>query len=63
MPPIPREGRPAISPLPPLGRARQVAEALSGYIDAASLGPGDRLPAERELMAGAWRSAARPSAR
>jgi DNA-binding FadR family transcriptional regulator len=36
--------------LPPLGRARQVADALSGYIEAARLGPGDRLPPERELM-------------
>ena len=45
--------RPSISPLPPLGRARQVAEALSSYIEAARLGPGDRLPTERELMAGA----------
>ena len=48
--PVPHGGRPAISPLPPLGRVRQVAEALSGYIDAASLGPGDRLPPERQLM-------------
>lgn len=37
--------------LPPLGRARQVAEALSRYIDEARLEIGDRLPAERELMA------------
>ena len=42
--------RPSIPPLPPLGRARQVAEALSIYIEAAQLGPGDRLPTERELM-------------
>ena len=44
-----------IPALPPLGRARQVAEALSAHIDRARLGPGDRLPAERELMAGARR--------
>jgi DNA-binding FadR family transcriptional regulator len=44
------DGRPALPILPPLGRARQVAEALSGYIDAASLKAGDRLPPERELM-------------
>jgi DNA-binding FadR family transcriptional regulator len=37
--------------LPPLGRARRVAEALSGFIDEADLQVGDRLPAERELMA------------
>ena len=42
--------RPSMLPLPPLGRARQVAEALSIYIEAAQLGPGDRLPTERELM-------------
>jgi GntR family transcriptional regulator, transcriptional repressor for pyruvate dehydrogenase complex len=42
--------RPSIPPLPPLGRARQVAEALSSYIEAARLGPGDRLPTGRELM-------------
>ena len=40
-----------LDPLPPVRRARQVAEALSSYIDAAGLGVGDRLPAERELMA------------
>ncbi|MCB1376059.1 MAG: GntR family transcriptional regulator, partial [Rhodobacteraceae bacterium] len=37
--------------MPPLGRARQVAEALSRYIDEAGLEAGDRLPSERELMA------------
>jgi DNA-binding FadR family transcriptional regulator len=42
--------RPPIPPLPPLRRARQVAAALSSYIEAARLGPGDRLPTERELM-------------
>ena len=43
--------RPQIAPLPPIDRARQVTEALASYIDRASLKAGDRLPAERELMA------------
>jgi GntR family transcriptional regulator, transcriptional repressor for pyruvate dehydrogenase complex len=43
--------RPRIAPLPPIDRARQVTEALASYIDRASLKAGDRLPAERELMA------------
>lgn len=48
MPPTPY---PRIAPLPPIGRARQVADALSSFIDEARLGPGDRLPTERALMA------------
>jgi GntR family transcriptional repressor for pyruvate dehydrogenase complex len=40
-----------IAPLPPLDRAAQVIEALATYIDRARLKAGDRLPAERELMA------------
>ena len=43
--------RPRILPLPPIDRGRQVTEALATYIDQASLKAGDRLPAERELMA------------
>ncbi|MBD9371093.1 FadR family transcriptional regulator [Rhizobium sp. ARZ01] len=43
--------RAAIVPLPPMDRARQVTEALAAYIDRANLKSGDRLPAERELMA------------
>ncbi|MCF3640275.1 FadR family transcriptional regulator [Rhizobium sp. TRM95111] len=43
--------RPRIQPLPPIDRGRQVTEALAAYIDQASLKAGDRLPAERELMA------------
>ena len=43
--------RPQFVPLPPLDRAAQVIEALAAYIDRASLKAGDRLPAERELMA------------
>lgn len=45
-----RPDRPLLTALPPLGRARQVAEVLSRYIDEAQLEPGDRLPTERELM-------------
>lgn len=45
------KARPRLEALPPLRRARQVAEALSSYIDEAALEVGDRLPAERELMA------------
>jgi len=40
-----------LSPLPPADRARQVSEALVDYIAKTSLKAGDRLPAERELMA------------
>ena len=43
--------RPMIAPLPPIDRARQVTEALASYVQRASLKAGDRLPAERELMA------------
>lgn len=43
--------RPHIEPLPPIDRARQVTEALASYIDRANLKAGERLPAERELMA------------
>ena len=43
------KARPTLAALPPLGRARQVARALSDYIEAAGLGPGDRLPPERDL--------------
>ncbi len=42
--------KPAIMPLPPMDRARQVTEALATYIGQANLRAGDRLPAERELM-------------
>ncbi|QRM57497.1 FadR/GntR family transcriptional regulator [Sinorhizobium sp. BG8] len=45
------DSRPAILPLPPMDRARQVTEALATYIGQANLKAGDRLPAERELMA------------
>lgn len=45
------DAKPAILPLPPMDRARQVTEALASYIGQANLKAGDRLPAERELMA------------
>ncbi|WEX76743.1 FadR family transcriptional regulator [Sinorhizobium numidicum] len=38
-------------PLPPADRAQQVIAALADYIQGSGLQPGDRLPAERELMA------------
>ncbi|NVP56168.1 FadR/GntR family transcriptional regulator [Mycoplana rhizolycopersici] len=44
------DAKPAILPLPPMDRARQVTEALASYIGQANLKAGDRLPAERELM-------------
>lgn len=43
--------RPAIMPLPAVDRARQVTEALAQFVEQAQLKAGDRLPAERELMA------------
>lgn len=45
------DAKPAIMPLPPMDRSRQVTEALATYIGQANLKAGDRLPAERELMA------------
>lgn len=51
----------ALIPLPPIGRGRQVMEAVADYIHRAGLKPGDRLPAERELTAalGVGRSSVR----
>lgn len=43
--------RPLIAPLPALNRAGEVTAALARYIEEAHLSAGDRLPAERELMA------------
>jgi GntR family transcriptional repressor for pyruvate dehydrogenase complex len=40
-----------LMPLPRQDRARSVMNALADYIDRSGLQPGDRLPAERELMA------------
>lgn len=47
---MPPASRPRLAALPPIGRARQVTEALSHYIDEAGLGAGDRLPTERALI-------------
>ncbi|WP_425959434.1 FadR/GntR family transcriptional regulator [Rhizobium sp. ST-5] len=41
----------SLTPLPPADRGRQVSESLAAYIQQAELAAGDRLPAERELMA------------
>jgi GntR family transcriptional regulator, transcriptional repressor for pyruvate dehydrogenase complex len=41
----------SLVPLPPADRGRQVTESLAAYIQQAALVAGDRLPAERELMA------------
>lgn len=46
-----RSDRPVIRPLPVMDRARQVTDALADYVEEARLKAGDRLPAERELMA------------
>lgn len=40
-----------LAPLPPADRGRQVTESLAAYIQQSALVAGDRLPAERELMA------------
>uniref|UniRef100_A0A2A3JX54 GntR family transcriptional regulator n=2 Tax=Alloyangia mangrovi TaxID=1779329 RepID=A0A2A3JX54_9RHOB len=40
-----------LSALPPLGRSRQIMDALARYIEQRNLQPGDRLPPERELTA------------
>ena len=42
--------RATLLPLPPADRAQQVTAALADYIARSHLAPGDRLPAERELM-------------
>ncbi|WP_425467560.1 FadR/GntR family transcriptional regulator [Rhizobium glycinendophyticum] len=40
-----------LTPLPPADRGRQVTDSLADYIQQSALVAGDRLPAERELMA------------
>ncbi len=40
-----------MAPLPPVDRVRQVTDVLADFIGQANLRAGDRLPAERELMA------------
>ncbi|MBB4123172.1 FadR/GntR family transcriptional regulator [Martelella radicis] len=42
--------KPAIMPLAPVSRVRQVADAVVDYVSRSGLKPGDRIPAERELM-------------
>ena len=46
-----RSSRELMQPIPPSDRVRQVEAALSDYVERAGLKAGDRLPAERELMA------------
>lgn len=46
-----RSNRHDLAPLPTMDRTRQVVDALADYIESAELKAGDRLPAERELMA------------
>ncbi|MCA1371603.1 FadR family transcriptional regulator [Bradyrhizobium sp. BRP14] len=48
---MPQPDKATLLPLPPADRAQQVISALADYIQGAGLKPGDRLPAERELMA------------
>ncbi|AMM85912.1 FadR/GntR family transcriptional regulator [Martelella sp. AD-3] len=45
------DDKPAMMPLAPVSRVRQVADALVDYVSRSGLKPGDRIPAERELMA------------
>ncbi|HTO30040.1 MAG TPA: FadR/GntR family transcriptional regulator [Pararhizobium sp.] len=45
------DARAALAPLPPADRVQQVTAAVADYIQRSNLIPGDRLPAERELMA------------
>ncbi|GAB1583638.1 FadR/GntR family transcriptional regulator [Phyllobacterium phragmitis] len=42
--------KPDLQPLPPSDRTRAVLKALADFIERSKLKPGDRLPAERELM-------------
>lgn len=48
---MPQQDKAALVPLPPVDRVQQVIAALADYIQHSGLRPGDRLPAERELMA------------
>ena len=49
---MPRMNKPtlALKRLPTSNRAESVMSALAGYIARSKLKPGERLPAERELM-------------
>ncbi|MCA1404990.1 FadR family transcriptional regulator [Ensifer sp. IC3342] len=48
---MPQRDKATLVPLPPVDRVQQVIAALADYIQHSGLKPGDRLPAERELMA------------
>ena len=48
---MPLQDKAMLLPLPPADRAQQVISALADFIQRSGLNPGDRLPAERELMA------------
>ncbi|WP_331372000.1 FadR/GntR family transcriptional regulator [Sinorhizobium chiapasense] len=48
---MPQQDKATLVPLPPVDRVQQVIAALADYIQHSGLRPGDRLPAERELMA------------
>ncbi|OAP42978.1 GntR family transcriptional regulator [Sinorhizobium glycinis] len=48
---MPEPEKATLLPLPPVDRVQQVISALADYVQRSGLKPGDRLPAERELMA------------
>jgi DNA-binding FadR family transcriptional regulator len=48
---MPLQDKAMLLPLPPADRAQQVISALADFIQRSGLNPGDRLPAEREMMA------------
>ncbi|MDK1388991.1 HTH-type transcriptional regulator LutR [Ensifer psoraleae] len=48
---MPQQDKATLLPLPPVDRVQQVIAALADYIQHSGLKQGDRLPAERELMA------------
>ncbi|PDT81607.1 FadR/GntR family transcriptional regulator [Sinorhizobium sp. BJ1] len=48
---MPEPEKAMLLPLPPVDRVQQVISALADYVQRSGLRPGDRLPAERELMA------------
>ncbi|RUV80073.1 FadR family transcriptional regulator, partial [Mesorhizobium sp. M1A.F.Ca.IN.020.32.1.1] len=48
---MPQQDKATLAPLPSVDRVQQVIAALADYIQHSGLKPGDRLPAERELMA------------
>ncbi|ASY57585.1 MULTISPECIES: FadR/GntR family transcriptional regulator [Sinorhizobium] len=48
---MPEPEKAMLLPLPPVDRVQQVISALADYVQRSGLKPGDRLPAERELMA------------